>query len=224
MSGAAPQARSIPLGPVPPLVELGHVARACIAIVIGASLYLGTDSPIFRGDPIGGSNLMPFQQMIGDRTPTEQRTFRELQEALLEAEMRRSETGAWTYPETLGAEGVPPFAFDPTVKTGPYAWSLRGDGLYFNYVGMPERAEDPTWMILITEPLPGAPPDLASEDEEHHRLIDGTMLHVSTWVRTDGERVPDEVIQVPANQGWTQLYAVSPSLRSVTSPTGGGGG
>jgi hypothetical protein len=223
VSGATAELRAIPLGPIPALVELGHVARACIAIVIGASMYLGTDSPIFRGEPMAGANLLPYQEMIATRSTTEQRTFRELQEGLLEAEMRRSESGMWAEPAQLAEEGVPPFAFDPTVKTGPYRWRLAGDGLYFNYIGEPERPEDPAWMILITEPVPGAPPDLASEDEEHHRLIDGTMLHVSSWVRTDGEPVPEDVTQVPANRGWTQLYAVTPSLRSVTAPGGGGG-
>ena len=41
----------------------------------------------------------------------------------------------------------------------------------------------PAWLVLVLEPEPGAPPDTAREDEEHHRLISGDMLHVSTWVR-----------------------------------------
>lgn len=214
----------ITLGPVPTLVELGHVARACIAIVIGTSMYLGTDSPIFRGEPMTGSSTLPFQEMVGTRPTPEQRTFRELQEGMLEAEIRRSETGVWPEPAAMAEEGVPPFTLDPTNKTGPYQWRLLVDGIYVNYVGLPERSGDPAWMVVISEPIPGAPPDLASEDEEHHRLIDGTMLHISTWVRTDGEPLREGVASAPANQGWTQLYAVSPSLRSAASAANAGSG
>ncbi len=224
MSETAVPMRAIPLGPVPTLVELGHVARACIAIVIGTSMYLGTDSPIFRGEPMTTGNLLPFQQMIVTRPTTEQRTFRELQEGLLEAEMRRSETGLWPETAAMAEEGVPPFTFDPTRKTGPYEWRMLTDGIYVNYVGLPERTEDPAWLVVISEPIPGAPPDLAAVDEEHHRLIDGTMLHISTWVRTDGEPLREGVASAPANQGWTQLYAVSPSLRSAASAASAGSG
>ena len=221
MTEAALPDRSIQLAPLSALVELGHVVRAAIAIVIAACMYLGTDSPIFRGEPTSTGNLLPYQALIADRPTTEQRTFRELQEGLLEAETRRSQNGSWPTVEELAADGVPPFALDPTAKVGPYRWRLVTSDYFVNYVGVSERPEDPAWLLWITEPIPGAPPDLARPDQEHHPLIDGTMLHVATWVRTDGQPVREGIRQMPANEGWTQLYAVQPTLApSVASPAG----
>jgi hypothetical protein len=64
--------------------------------------------------------------------------------------------------------------------------------------------------VWVQEPEPGVPPDQNFEDEEHHRLIDGTMLHVSTWSHARGPRVPPRIVRVPQAEGWTQLYAVGP--------------
>ena len=69
----------------------------------------------------------------------------------------------------------------------------------------------PAWLVLVQEPEPGAPPDPAKEDEEHHRLIDGTKLHVSTWLHPDGDRVAAGFVRLPQANGWTQLYVVGPA-------------
>jgi hypothetical protein len=190
--------------------ELASVVRFSMVVVIGVWMYLATDSATFRDATGGKRNLLPFQALVQDRPSTEQRMFRELQEGLLEAERTRADSRTWPTVESLAANGIPPFALDPTAKSGQYDWRLIVSGIYVNYLGLPQRPGSPAWLVLVQEPQPGAPPDPAREDEEHHKLITGDMLHVSTWVRADA-RVADQIIRTPQAEGWTQLYAVGPS-------------
>jgi hypothetical protein len=209
MSGAVATFRRVEVRPPSSRVELGNVVRFSMVIVIGAWMFLATDSATF-GDGAGTTkHLLPFQALIQDRPPIEQRMFRELQEGLLEAEARRASSGAWPGVAALAADGIPPFALDPTVRGGRYDWRLIVSGTFVNYLGLPQQSGSPAWLVLVQEPEPGAPPDPAREDEEHHRLLGGDMLHVSTWVRADA-RVPAGTIRAPQAEGWTQLYAVGP--------------
>jgi hypothetical protein len=188
--------------------ELLLVLRVSMAIVVGTWIYVAS-----AADAGGGAgarrNLLPFQKLIADRASEEQRMFRELQEGLLEAEAGRSATSAWPMPESLADNGVPPFAIDPTRRT-PYTWKLLQSGTMVNYLGLPKDNRQPAWLVVIQEPVPGVPPDQNFEDEEHHRLADGAMLHVSTWVHTGGESIADRLVRMPQSEGWTQLYAVTP--------------
>jgi hypothetical protein len=68
----------------------------------------------------------------------------------------------------------------------------------------------PAWLLLVQEPDRGAPPDPSAEDEEHHRLGDGAMLHVSIWVHPDGAELPQRFVSLPQVEGWTQLRAGPP--------------
>jgi len=210
MIAATTSVRRINVEPLSARAELRSVARAAMAILTVAMLYLMTTSAAVRESATANRNLLPFQALVRDRPPTEQRMFRELQEGLLEAEMRRSMTGMWPAVPALAADGVPPFALDPTAKGGPYDWSLIQNGAIVNYLGIPRQSDAPAWLVVIREPEPGVPPDQTFEDEEHHRLITGAMLHVSTWTRADS-RVPARISRSPQTEGWTQLYAVSPS-------------
>jgi hypothetical protein len=210
-----PVVRSVEVRPPSASAELANVLRFAMVVVIGVWMYLATDG----GTRAGSSDtrrLLPFQALVQDRPPAEQRMFRELQEGLLEAERRRSERGSWPMTPTLAADGIPPFADDPTVKSSRYDWRLMVTGTVVNYLGPPQQPEAPAWLLLVQEPEPGAPPDQAREDEEHHKLITGAMLHVSTWVRADS-RVASRIVRTPQAEGWTQLYAVGPS---PTSPFG----
>jgi hypothetical protein len=209
--------RRLEVQPLSPRAELGHVLRLGFAVVIGAWMYLATDSGLFRDANVGARHLLPFQALVQDRTSNEQRMFREIQEGLLESEARRSENGAWPAVAALAADGIPPFTFDPTQRDGQYDWRLIASGTFVNYLGLPRRTGAPAWLLLVQEPVPGAPPDPAREDEEHNRLLTGEMLHVSTWVREDA-RVTDGIIRMPQAAGWTQLYAVGPSLPVTKSP------
>jgi hypothetical protein len=218
---AADALRRIEVQPLSARVELGHVVRFAMVVVIGVWMYLATGSSTFRAADADRRHLLPFQTLVQDRPAGEQRVFRELQEGLLEAETRRSDTGSWPTVTTLAGDGIPPFAADPTARGGTYVWRLIVSGTFVNYLGLPQGADAPAWLVLVQEPEPGAPPDPAREDEEHHKLLSGAMLHVSTWVRgnaPDSTAPPvatdaatsTRVIRAPQAEGWTQLYAVGP--------------
>lgn len=197
-----------------PREELANLVRLAATVVLATWLYLasalGDEGP-------GRKRLLPYQALIATQPGVEQRTFRELQEGLLEAEAVRWTTGGWPAPDALAGEGIPPFAPDPTV-TASYRWQLLREGNYVNYLGTPEHSGAPAWLVWVHEPEPGTVPDQLFEDEEHHRLLDGTMLHVSTWKHTPGPPGATRVVRVPQAEGWTQLYAVGPG--KAPSPSG----
>ena len=194
--------------------ELVHVVRVGTMVVLAVWLYLASSLSDTGGDR---QNLLPYQALVQNQPATDQRVFRELQEGLLEAESLRSTQGDWPTVESLASNGVPPFAADPTAKAAIYHWRLLREGAFVNYLGLPDRAGAPAWLVLVQEPAPGAPADQAFEDEEHHRLLDGSMLHVSTWARPNGQQVAEHLLRVPQAEGWTQLYAVTPGVRPGAS-------
>ena len=209
MSGATAAFRRVEVRPPSSRLELGNVVRFGMVIVVGAWMFLAADSATFRDGASTTKHLLPFQALIQNRPSNDQRMFRELQEGLLEAEARRASSGAWPGVPALAADGIPPFALDPTAKGGRYDWRLTVNGAFVNYLGLPQQSGSPAWLVLVQEPEAGALPDPAREDEEHHRLLGGDMLHVSTWIRADA-RVPAGTIRAPQAEGWTQLYAVGP--------------
>jgi hypothetical protein len=194
--------------------ELGAVLRVGMAIVIGVWMYVAVTAGVSREPASGRRNFLPFQALVQDRAPAEQRMFRELQEGLLESEARRSANGTWPDVAALMGDGIPPFAPDPTVKGPRLAWDLIQSGPSVNYLGRPAQAGAPGWLVLVQEPDPGVPPDQSFEDEEHHRLATGAMLHVSIWIHAEGSRVTKRIIRAPQAEGWTELFAVGPA-RSV---------
>lgn len=190
--------------------ELVHVVRIGVLIVLGVWLYLASalgDTSATR------KNLLPYQTVIQNRPDADQRMFRELQEALLEAERARSADGAWPDVRALADQGIPPFATDPTAKTAVFRWQRLKSGTLVNYLGIPDRAGVPAWLLLVQEPDPGVPPDQNFEDEEHNKLLDGTMLHVSTWSYSDGIHASGKIVRLPQAEGWTQIYAVGPGRK-----------
>ncbi len=196
--------------------ELFAVVRVAMAIAVVVWMFLASQ---FTGGnaPAGRRNLLPFQKLVADRSPIEQRMFRELQEALVEAERGRSTTGWWPDVPALAADGIPPFAADPT-RRDRYTWTRTQAGTIVNYLGVPDAGNAPGWLLFVQEPEPGVPPDQAFEDEEHHRLASGAMLHVSTWVHANGASLATRLARLPQAEGWTQLYAVGPSAVPTTVP------
>jgi len=177
-------------------------AAAAIVAIVAAYIFrpaLGTPSPVSM--PQAG--LLPYQRLIRDAPADEQRMFRELQEGLLEAERIRAQSGAWPDVAALEAEGIPPFAPDPTRKIA-YKWTSVRQDWAINYLGVPPDASQPAWVLVILEPEPGALPDPAPSDETHHRLPDGTTLHVSIWNTPEGKRRSGfAALRLPQNDGWT---------------------
>jgi len=190
--------------------ELVHIVRVGVLVVLGVWLYLASalgDTSATR------KNLLPYQTVIQNRPDADQRMFRELQEALLEAERERSADGTWPDVRALSDQGIPPFATDPTAKNAVFRWQLLKSGTLVNYLGIPDRAGVPAWLLLVQEPDPGVPPDQNFEDEEHNKLLDGTMLHVSTWSYADGVHASGKIVRLPQAEGWNQIYAIGPGRR-----------
>ena len=159
-----------------------------------------------RQSPLG---LLPYQRLVRDAPPAEQRIFRELQEGLLEAERIRAATGGWPDVAALTAEGIPPFVPDPTRKM-EYTWTSVRQDWAINYLGVPADPSSPAWVLVILEPEPGAPADPAPNDETHHRLPDGTTLHVSIWnLPEEKRRSGFAALRLPQNEGWTNLLVGS---------------
>jgi hypothetical protein len=194
----------------PPSVraETLNVAKAAVAVIVVVVAYLFR--PSFGDESLAdtrrSSTLLPYQKLVADSSPVEQRTFRELQEGLLEAERIRATTGRWPDVAALEAEGIPPFAPDPTRKGPSYKWTSVRQDWTANYVGVPADPSAPAWTLVILEPAPGEPPDPAPNDETHHRLPDGTTLHVTIWTMPEQSRRSGfAALRLPQNEGWTQL-------------------
>ena len=215
MPMTAAAVRRVRVEPLSARAELTSVVRAGMVIVVASWMFLAADSAKLRDGGGTNQNLLPFQVLVQNRPSSDQRMFRELQEGLLEAEARRTTTKSWPDVSALAADGIPPFAFDPTAKGAQYDWTLIKSGTFVNYLGIPRQPNAPAWLLLVLEPDPAAPPDPAREDEEHHKLTTGEMLHVSTWTRADG-RVASKIVRTPQGEGWTQLYAVGPAQSPVS--------
>lgn len=191
--------------------ELISVVRSAMGITAIVWLYLANNPFPDAGGGTLQRSLLPFQKLVQTLPPAEQRTFRELQVALLEAETIRSTEGRWPEPERMATDGIEPFAVNPALKTTPAQWSLVRNGFIVNYLGIPEEPGAPAWLMVVQEPDPSLPPEVFVEDEEHDRLLDGSVLHVSIWNHPNGTSVSARPVQVPQAEGWIQLYAADPS-------------
>jgi hypothetical protein len=59
-------------------------------------------------------------------------------------------------------------------------------------------------LVLFIEPDPRFPSEKVPEDDEHHVLSDGTMLHVTVWTQSIGEPPSARVTAFPAAEGWVE--------------------
>jgi hypothetical protein len=193
-----------------------NVAKAAAVVIVTVAAYLFSSS---MGQPSSTRNaqssaLLPYQKLVADASAVEQRTFRELQEGLLEAERIRATTGQWPDVRALAAEGIPPFAVDPTRKGPAYRWTSVRQDWATNYLGVPSDPSAPAWVLVILEPAPGEPPDPAPNDETHHRLPDGKTLHVTIWTTPEQHRGSGfSALRLPQNEGWTQLMVGGTGVR-----------
>jgi hypothetical protein len=162
-----------------------------VVVVWGAGLLLT------RSRVLPASARPSWQRSFLELSPPQQRAYRELREAVFEAENRRADVQAWPEVAWLVEQGVPPFSVE--------GWSLRRKGPYASYVG---EAEGLRWLVLFIEPEPmalGTVADVkAPDDEEHHTLRDGTALHVTVWTAPSSTAVPEGVLAFPASEGWLQ--------------------
>jgi hypothetical protein len=199
--------------------ETTIVVRLAVVILAVAGFYLANTAWSVDGGPARANGLLPYQALVSDAPSPAQLMFRELQEGLLEAERVRSSTGGWPSPDALAEQGIPPFAKDPTAKGPAYRWIVTHRGAFINYRGIPGVTSAPAWLLLIQEPLPDSLPDPSPEDEEHHRLSGGLMLHVSVWTHADGTDLSPALVQLPQNEGWIQFRVNPPAIGYAPPPT-----
>jgi hypothetical protein len=192
------------IAPPSPRREAANVLRVAVVILLVTWIYLANTVSPRSGGTSGRTALVEYQKLFKDLDSRDQRMFRALHEGLLEAENLRSASGAWPAPAALAEQGIPPFAVDPIARRAggeSYTWSLRHEGILLNYLGRPlgrpATAGQPAFLIYVQEPTPGAPPDRAPNDEEHHRLTDGDVLHVSVWRHPEGAKLGDTLVGLP---------------------------
>jgi len=192
--------------------ETGGVIRAVIHIVFWSALIM-TASWCQGRHPASATTappVLPVDEIaFRDLDQDSQRIYRMALEGLTEAEDARSRTNEWPTIEQLAARKIPPFTPDPLDRAG-YRWRMLRDGTLVNYVGTPDSASKrPTFVISILEPDPGTPIDpQAIVDEIHHKLRDGTMIHVGVW---SGTKSLDRPVATPAfEDGWRQIMMLAP--------------
>ncbi len=180
-----------------------------MAITAGVWLYV-TNNPFPVSSNAVQRSLLPFQAIVATLPSDSQLMFRELQVSLIEAETIRSTEGAWPDAPRLKADLIEPFAPNPAIKASAYDWAMLRDRLLIDYIGRPQQSGSPAWLVRVLEPDPSLPPEVFVEDEEHDRLLDGSVLHVSIWTHPEGGSVPARVGPLPQAEGWIQVYAASP--------------
>jgi len=144
-------------------------------------------------------NLLPYQALAASLPESDQRQFRAIREQLLAAEALRARTFRWPDVSALALPG------------NGYTWTRFERGVITNYLGKPPDASQAAWVLEIQEPEPGMPPDPAPNDEQHHRLPDGTTLHIFVWMHRIGGDVAADFVPQPQNTGWTEIFSVVPN-------------
>lgn len=195
--------------------ESGLVLRAAIAIALATLFVISSRR---QSTPRDELPLLPFQRSFADLPASLQRDYRELREGFAEAARVRGKSGEWPSPETLALEGVPPFANDG-VDGRVRDWQLVSEGLARLYFGIPRPGvERESLLLQVLEPAPGdfegRDPN-APIDEEHQRLADGTLVHVTTWFQDPiaAARPAAGAIR-PEMSGWTQMVGRVPPRAS----------
>jgi hypothetical protein len=141
----------------------------------------------------GAGNLLPYQELVATLVSADQTMFADLSKQMVEVESMRATAGQW--PEADRLEGP-----------ADYTWTASREGYFLNYLATP--AEDQSaaaWLMVLQEPDPQAPIDPAANDETHHRLPDGTVLHVSIWTHRFGGQIDRKFVRQPERNGWTQV-------------------
>jgi hypothetical protein len=173
-------------------------------IVGGIALYV-----IFRPvDDVtnGTKNLLPYQVLVRTLPESDQNIFRAIRQGLLAAESERARLARWPEPSILALSGVAPFSDEQR-----FHWQRFSQGVTINYLASPTDPSALAWMLTIQEPEPNAPPDPAPNDDEHHRLPDGTTLHIYVWMHRYGGNVTPDFVAQPQASGWTQVFSVPPN-------------
>jgi hypothetical protein len=203
------EVRTVPVRSPSMLAETGAVVRAVLHIVFWSVALMIASLHASRSGDAAKQSLAIDEVAFRTLDTSDQRVFRNILDGVGEAEDARGKAGKWPTVEELAARKLPPFVADPIDHAG-YRWRLLQSGTLINYIGTPDPgSKRPTFVIVITEPDPGVAVDPgAPSDETHHRLKDGTMLHVLIWM---GTRAIDAPLAAPMfEDGWRRITMVAP--------------
>jgi hypothetical protein len=194
--------------------ERFRVLALGVGVLILMAVYLG-----LRGSVTETGTLLPYQMLARDLVSDDQAMFNLLKQSLLDAEAARAADRRWPAADALASLPRNAPGGDASRVSEAYAWRQQTQGVITHYVGLPGRdVSAPAWMVAIREPEPGVPTDTAPNDEEHHRLPDGTVLHVSIWTHRFGGQLDPAFVAQPEAAGWTQVL-VAP-LNPLAQPFG----
>ena len=176
-------------------------------LVVGAvGFYVALRSG--RGGDAPSSNLLPYQTLVRSLPAADQQMYTDIRRGLPALEDERARTTRWPEPVLLEANSVPPFA---GARAAGVEWQKFQRGVTVNYLGLPSDPSMPAWLLAVQEPEPNSPPDPAPLDDEHHRLPDGTTLHIYVWMHRYGGRVAAAFNAQPQNDGWTEVFGAPPN-------------
>ncbi len=198
--------------------ERTAVLGLAVMVAIFVGIYLGLRS--FAVDNGAGGSLLPYQMLVRDLVASDQAVFEHLRQGLLQAETARASTGQWPDAAIVTRLQVATTSTDASISLPPYRWTRSQQNIVVNYLGLPEGdVSAAAWLLRVREPDPLAPGDPAPNDEEHHRLPDGTVLHVSIWTHRFGGQMKPDFFANPENTGWTQLLMapINPMLTRGTN-------
>lgn len=183
--------------------ETWMVARAAFHIVYWSALVVSAETHGASRAPAAAAPS-PFERRLAELAPDDQRLYRALREGAVEAERRRSRARRWPTADELAREGIPPFAPDP-LDRARYTWSFVQTGVAVNYVGLPAASGREPFILVVTEPEAGSAVDPSAQvDDVHHRLADGSMIHVTIWMGPPP--TPGRALSVfPPDQGYKQI-------------------
>jgi hypothetical protein len=178
------------------LRERAGVFALAGVIVTLVAVYLAVNATRGESD---SWRLLPYQTLAGTLPESDRQQFHALRERLLAIESERARTSRW------------PDAASAALPGAGYRWTTFARGVVTNYLGQPRDPAQPAWLLEIQEPEPGTLPDPAPNDEEHHRLPDGTTLHVYVWTHRLGGQVPTDFVAQPQNTGWVEVFTRVPN-------------
>src|SRR5262245_19271004 len=198
---------TIPAGPAR-RSERNRVLALCGLIVGAVVAYLAVGAND-SGD--SQRNLLPYQVLARTLPVADHSVYRSIRSAVPAIEALRAQTSQWPDAGVLAQkidESLRPADAEPRIAQ---RWSQFRQGPIVSYVGVPDDPASPAWILEIQEPEPGALPDPAPNDEEHHRLPDGTVLHIYVWMHCYGGQVPARFVPQPQNDGWMEVFTVPPN-------------
>jgi len=183
--------------------ESTRVLALAAMVVVAIAIYLALKSSALESP--GAASLLPYQELVATLVGADQATFAVLTRQMIDVEGLRAAEGRW--PDAGRLTSLPGFT-----------WTASREGYFLNDLATPAAdAAAAAWLLVIQEPDPQAPPDPAPNDETHHRLPDGTVLHVSIWTHRFGGQIDRRFVRQPERSGWTQVLTApvppAPALR-----------